>query len=243
MEITPLEVFVAGRITRKELKTDKFAIEVEQTVGYVTEHRAQVLRYGAMALALLVIAVAIYYYRQHQHTARQQALSEAVLIQEAPVGPPNPGSLITFPTDDAKRAAAAKAFNDLAAKYAGTAEGAIAQYYLGASAADQANNAEAEKRFKLAVENGGSNYSSLAQLSLAQIYFATGRAAEAEKLLRSLMDHPTIFVSKEAAAITLARGIGKAKPDEARKILEPLRTERSAVSQAAISALAELTPR
>ena len=235
---------MAGRITRKELKTDKFALEVEQTVDYVAGHRAQIVRYGTLAVAVVVIAVAIYYYRKHEQTARQRVLAEAIQIQESPVGPPNPGALISFPTEDAKRAAAAKAFNDLAARYPGTAEAAIAQYYIGASAADQGNNAEAEKRFKLAAGEGDRNYASLAQLSLAQVYFATGRAAEAEKLLRSLMDHPTIFVSTEGAGVTLARGIARTKPDEARKILEPyLRTGRTGVSQAASSAMAELAPR
>ncbi len=57
------------------------------------------------------------------------------------------------------------------------------------------------------------------------------------------MDHPTIFVSKEQATFTLATGISKTKPAEARKLLEPLRTSRSSISQAAITALAELAPR
>jgi len=54
------------------------------------------------------------------------------------------------------------------------------------------------------------------------------------------MAHPTIFVSKEQAAIALARGIAPSKPAEARKLLEPLRTQPGAISQAAISTYAEL---
>ena len=78
---------------------------------------------------------------------------------------------------------------------------------------------------------------------MAQIYGVSGRVPEAEKILRSLMDHPTIFVSKEEATIALARLIGKTKPDEARKLLEPLRTSRSAVSQMAVTVMGELSQR
>jgi hypothetical protein len=67
-----------------------------------------------------------------------------------------------------------------------------------------------------------------------------GRQADAEKLLRALYDKPTTFVSKEQAAIALARAISTTKPAEARKLLEPLRTERPAISQAAITLLSQL---
>ena len=231
---------MAARITRKELKTDKFALEVEHTVDFVTEHRSQLARYGSIAAAVVVLAIGIYYYMRHQHTVREQALGEAIQIQEAPVGPPNPGATITFPTEDAKRAAAIKVFTDLGAKYPGSDEGATARYYLGAIAADQGKMTEAEKLFQAAADSGDKNYASLARLSLAQVYFAEGRPADAEKLLRDLMDHPTVFVSKEQATILLAKGIAATKPAEARKLLEPLRTSAGAVSQVAINAVSEL---
>ena len=94
---------------------------------------------------------------------------------------------------------------------------------------------------RLVADSADEPYSSQAKLSLAQIYEATGRAAEAEKVLRSIIDHPTILVSKEQATIALGRLLSKSKPAEARKLLEPLRTERGPVSRAAISALSDMT--
>ena len=52
--------------------------------------------------------------------------------------------------------------------------------------------------------------------------------AEAEKLLRSLIDDPTILVSKEQATIALAKVVAKKNPAEARKLLEPLRAASAA---------------
>jgi predicted negative regulator of RcsB-dependent stress response len=232
---------VATRITRKELKTDKFAMEVGQTVDFVSEHRRQLVTYGSIALAVVAIAAAGYFYLRHQQTARQQSLAEAIQVQESPVGPPNPGALMSFTTEDAKRDAAIKAFSAISSKYPGSSEGTIAKYYLGAIAADQGKMADAEKLFKEAADARDKDYASLARLSLAQVYFGEKRTADAEKILRDLMNHPTIFVSKEQATVALAKGIAATKPAEARKLLEPLRTQPGAISQVAINAAAEIS--
>jgi TPR repeat protein len=108
---------------------------------------------------------------------------------------------------------------------------------------DEGKLTEAEKYFQRAADSGDKNLASMAKLSLAQVYLSAGRQADAEKLLRSVYDgKPTAFVSKEQAAIALARAISTTKPAEARKLLEPLRTERPAVSQAAITLLSQLPP-
>ena len=129
----------------------------------------------------------------------------------------------TFPTQEAKDEVALKTFGDLQSKYPGSDEGEIAGYYLGAIKADQGKLAEAEKNFKEVADKGNAKYASLAKVRLAQIYFADGRADQGESTLRDLMANPTIYVSKEQATITLARGDRSKKPAEARKLLDPLR--------------------
>ena len=230
---------MAGRITRKELKTDKFALEVEQTFDFVTEHRRELILYGSIAVAAILIGVAVFFYMRHEQTVREQALGEAILMQEALVGPPNPGALMTFPTDEAKHTAVTKAFSEIAVKWPGSAEGTVAKYYLGAIAADRGNIAEAQKMFQEAAD-GGNKYAALAKFSLAQVYFAEKRPADGEKILRDLMAHPSDLVSTDQATIALAKAIAPTRPAEARKLLEPLRTKAGAVSQDAITAVSEL---
>jgi hypothetical protein len=133
-----------------------------------------------------------------------------------------------------------KSFNDLATRFAGKDEGAIARYYLAVMAADQGRMLDAEKSFQVVAETGDENYASLAKFALAQMYQAQGKIAQAEQLLRSLMDKPTVLVSKEQATIALGKCLAATKPAEARKLLEPLRTQRSAVSRAALTALSEV---
>src|SRR5581483_12339966 len=78
--------------------------------------------------------------------------------------------------------------------------------------------------------------------SLAQMYASQGKTADAEKLLRELVDKPSVFVSKEQATLELAKVIGKKNPAEARKLLEPLSaSSRTAVSRAAVAELGTLT--
>jgi len=229
-----------ARITRKELKTDKFALEVGQTVDFLEENRTAIVRYGGAALAVIAIIVGVYVYRGRQQRVREEALAKAIEVQEAQVGASaSPGGL-SFPTQQAKSQEATKVFSELAAKYPGTNEGYIAEYYLGCIAADQGDMRVAERRFKSVADSAGEKYSSLAKFSLGQVYFAEGKDDLGEKTLRDLMAHPSVYVSKDQAAIELATLLGPTKPAEARKILDPLRTVMGAVSQAAIEAYAAL---
>lgn len=228
-----------SRITRKELKSDKFALEVEHSITFFEEHKKEISRYGTIALAVAVLIVGYTIYSRHEHTNREQALASAIRVQEAPVGQAGaPG--INFPNQEAKDTEALRVFTDLQSKYSGTEEGYIAQYYLGSIKADQGKLAEAEKIYADLAQNGDKKYASLAKLSLAQIYFGDGRDAQGEKVLRELIDNPSEFVSKEQATISLARFLGPKKPAEARKLLEPLRTQPGAVSQVALSLIGEL---
>jgi predicted negative regulator of RcsB-dependent stress response len=229
------------RLTRKELKTDRFAIEVQHGVEYVNEHRRLLIRWTSIAAGVLVIVLAVYLYRQHRHSVRQEQLAAAFKIQNAAVGPPASEFMQTYPTQAERDQAAMKAFTEIAVKYPGTEEGQIAEYFLAAIAADKGNIQEAERRFKLVADSASAAYASLAKLALAQIYQSEGKLAEGERLIRSVIDKPTVLVSKEQATIALARLLAPTKPQEARKLLEPLRAnERSAVSRAALTALSDL---
>lgn len=231
------------RAQRQELKHDKFVEQVGQSVEYAASHTRQLARYGVVAFAILLIAAGIYWFLRNAAADRQEDLTAAMRVQEANVGPGTSDFVLSYPTQQDKDKASTKAFTDLANKYPGKREGTIAQYYLGISAADKGNMSEAEKYLKAAVDSGQKDYASQAKFSLADIYSATGRTTEAEKLLRSLIDDPSFLVSKEQATIALARVLSASKPAEARKLLEPLRTERGAVSRAAITALGELPAR
>ena len=229
------------RLTRKELKSDRFALEVQHSIQVVTDHRQQLTRWGTVAGVVAILVVGVVIYRNHQHTVRQEALHAAQQLQNASIGPQQNEFSVSFPTQAERDKAVNKSFTELAAKYSGTDEGLIGEFFLGTNAADQGKLPEAEKRLKL-VADAGIAYSALAKVSLAQVYAAEGKLPDAEKLLQSLIDHPTPLVSKEAATIVLAELIQAKDPQRARKLLEPLRSSpRSSVSRVAISALSDMS--
>ncbi len=228
-----------SRITRKELKTDKFALEVEHGISFFEHHKNEAVKYGTIGIVAIVLIFGyVYYYVPVHRAARQDLLAAAIRVQEAPVGLSGNGGL-TFPSQEAKDQETTRVFSELYNKYPGSTEGEIAQYYLGSIKADQGKLAEAEKLFQEVAQKGDEKYGSLAKLSLAQIYFADGRADQGEKLLRDLIAKPTVFVSADQATISLARFLAPQKPAEARKLLEPLRTRVGGVGQAALTLLGE----
>lgn len=230
------------RLTRKELKTDKFALEVGHSVEYLAEHKQQLIRWGSVVGAVVVVALIVYGFVSYRAGVREDALRQAIKIGEAPISPTPSPEMQTFTTAEARDEAFKKALTDVAAKFPGSDQAAIANYYLGAMAAGKGDLPTAERLLRDAIANGSKNYASLARLSIAPVLAGQGKTAEGEAMLRALVDNPSAFVSKEQATIALARYVAASKPEEARKLLEPLRTERSAISRAALTALSELPP-
>jgi len=224
------------RLTRKELKQDKFAQEVGQTVEFLGEHKQQVIRYGAIALAVILVAVGWLYFSRHQKAARQKELAAAMELINAPVGLPALYGPEAYPSAADKDKAIVKAFTELAVKSAGSEEARIARYFLGTKAAEQGNFDEAVKHLTDAA-SGNSPYASLAKLALAEVYGSQNKIADAEKILKGLIEKPSALVSKEQATLALARLLASSRPDEARRLLEPLRAAPGPVGRAAVAAL------
>ncbi len=151
-----------------------------------------------------------------------------------------PEGVKAYKTDAERQAAIQKDLGALVAKYSGSEEAAICTYLLGLNAADHGNLADAEKYLKKAIDDAGKDYASLARLSLAQLYASQGKVTEADGLLRPLISSPSSLVSKDLATLELAKILGKTKPDEAKKLLEPLRSASGPMSRAAIQAYADI---
>ena len=181
---------------------------------------------------------------RHQASVREEALAQALKIDDATIGPAAsvPDGL-HFNTIEEKEQARTKAYAELATKYHGTQEGAIAAIYLAADMADKGKLPEAEKAFQDIVNSAPKPYAALARLSLAEVLSSEGKDADAEKVLRTAVANPTVTVSKDEATIELAKVVGKKDPADARKMLDPLQTStRGAVSRAAITAMSQLPP-
>ena len=74
------------RKTRQGLKTDKFAQDVFLGWDWLGEHRSEVLRYGAIALVIVAIGIGVLYYNRYQTGIREDALAQALHIDDATIG-------------------------------------------------------------------------------------------------------------------------------------------------------------
>lgn len=231
------------KVTRHDLKTDRFVAEVGHTVEYVSSHKDRVAKYGGIALVAILLIAGGWYWRGQQAETRALDLGAAMKIRDATIAPmANPGDTrLAFPTQQEKNNAFRKALVDVATRHSGSNEAAVAHYLLGVLDSDENKIADAEKNFQQAANAGNSEYASLARWSLQQIYAASGREKQAEDILRGFMSNPTTMVSSEQATITLAELIAKKNPQEAMKMLEPLsKVARPAVARYASSLLGQI---
>ena len=226
---------------RKEIKTDEFVVATEHAIDYAASHRQQLIRYGGMVLAVLLAAGAVYWYITSRAEERRAALRDVYVAREATVGAePQNGALKSFATQKLKDDAIEKATNDVIARFPGTEEASIALFQKATALADKGNLTESRKILDQLAAGGG-DFGSLARFSIAQGMVTEGKVADAEKIFRELITSPTVMVSKEQATMALARAIMTTRPDEARKLVEPLRAHpRNQVSRNAVSLLGEI---
>jgi predicted negative regulator of RcsB-dependent stress response len=237
-DVVHSEVSVSTHLSRKELKQDNVALKVEETRHFFVEHRDSIIKAGVALVIVVVIGFASWFFISSRRQARQQALASAIQLQNAPVGtaPPNGGP--SFPSAEAKSTAVTKALNSVMAE--GSDEGYAAEYYLAGLNAANGKTDEAVKQYDHVAANASDDYASLAKLAKAQLLFSVNKSPEAQAILRDLMAHPTAVVSKEQAAMTLAQGIASTQPEEARKLLLPIASAHSDISQVAVAAMSEL---
>jgi predicted negative regulator of RcsB-dependent stress response len=224
-------------LTRHELKEqlqhDQFTDAVSGALGYATSHRQNFIR-GLIALCLLLLlSGGGYWYYSHQRSLRQQDLSAALTVVDTPIGPANDYGK-TFATEAAKQTAARQALSGVVSKYPGSREGLIAQYYLGTLKA-QANDTKGAESDLRRVADSTSEVAPLARIALAQVYLGEKKIAEAQGLLRAIINSPTSLVSKAQAQILLAQIDQTVNPAESKNILKSIDKSdqgRPAVSRA-----------
>ena len=166
----------------------------------------------------------------------------ALSVLQAQVGPPSEYAK-TFLTEEVKQQAALKALSGIVAKYSGTREGLIAQYYRGTLKAqrDDLNGAQSDLRV---VADSRSECAPLAKIALAQLFAGQKKTGEAQNLLRSIVNAPTDLVSKAQAQILLAELDQTVNPREAKDILKSIEKadrQRPAVTRAADEVSAQLS--
>lgn len=183
---------------------------------------------------IALLAGGIWYYLSSQAEERRQELDSSLAILDAQVGAQSTDGSKTYPTEDAKSDAFMKSLSALIAKYGGSNEGLIAQYYRGTERAKKNNMSGAESDLR-AVADSSSSVAPLAKIALANAYLGEKKNVEAQTLLQSLTKDSSALVSKAQAQILEAQLNQSSNPQAAKDVLksiDPAAAKRDAVKRA-----------
>lgn len=212
----------SSHLSRKDLKNDPLAKEVEQGVEYVVHHKSQAKLALTLGVVLVLAAGGYLFFRNQQAAARAEAYANARKITSATIGSAAQTGALSFPTQDDKDKALMAAYTKVADDYPGTTEGSLAQMSLASLKMDKGDVDAAVSAYRQVIDKGPAELASTAKLTVAQLLWGQGKVDEGKKMLQDLVDHPTEFVSADQAKLTLARLQIDSNPAEAKKLLETL---------------------
>ncbi len=173
--------------TRHALKQDKFVQTTQESVGWITEHRAALLRYSIPTVVLIVLAVVAGILYSQRTSAAKVLLGQGIDVYSSPLLPPGaPAQAGAYASAADRARAAAKLFQQVTDQYGMLPVAAKAHYFLGLADEDLGNMSGAESELQKAAGSWNGNLSSLANYALAGLYHQTGRDAQAIALYQQL---------------------------------------------------------
>ena len=89
---------MATRITRKQLKKDRFAEEVGHQVSYIREHRTKVTVLAVLLVVAIVGGSGFYRYRAQQTAAARRAFQDSMNVFHGTVALDQKEGQVTFAT-------------------------------------------------------------------------------------------------------------------------------------------------
>lgn len=237
-----------AHISRKELRKDEIAETLAHGAEAVISHTRMLWIGGGVALGVILAVMGWRFWSERQAVKATAALEEAMDVFEArirAVGEPEEPGEITYVDEKNKYDDASKKFSAVADQYSRTRPGQMARYYAALSLLHVERTDEAAQHLREVERSGADEYAALARFQLAKLYAKTGKDADAEKLLKQLIEHPTAFVPKPMAMLALADHYRKSKREEAVKLYAQIKAEYpdSAVADEAEKRLEDLRTR
>jgi tetratricopeptide (TPR) repeat protein len=171
------------RTERHHLKQNEFQHITLQVMDLFAAKRREVT---TILLVLAVVGLGgASYWAWHQHTQDKAhaLLAEAMVVQEARVGPPaeaTGGSGVTYPTERERTQDAVKKYRVAADAYPSTDAGVFARYQEASLQVSLGNAADAIKAYQSVVDRAGDGlYGQMSKLGLAEAYSRSGQYEQA----------------------------------------------------------------
>lgn len=235
---------------RHQLKQDAFSRvtigAAEKTAHWTVEHRSTLMISTVAVAVVLAAVIGGWYYLSTQDEKASLELAQAVRTMDTmlrPAGTPAQPEVPSFTSAKERSEAAKKQFQAIVDKYPHTRTADMARYFLGVTAANQSDNATAERNFKVVASSGNRDVAAVAKFALASLYAQTNRTKEAVALYQELINKPTATVSKVAAQLQLAELYqSSTQPLDAKRMYETIKKENpgNEAGQLATQKLSEL---
>ncbi len=229
-----------AKISRKELKQDRFAQEVGQSVAFVSSHGRQLLL-GVGGAVLLVVAALVWAgYRETNRQEARAALQKGIEMYHGEVDTEQQRAAITFPTTIARFRDTREQLELVIEDHPGGEPEIAAGYYLALLDVEQEKPHDAKTRLEALSNRSDGEYGALVRLALADLYAQEEQQEQASRHYKHLIDHPTKLVPKERSQLAYARLLSDTDPETAKTLLEEIRTSSGPASAAASALLREL---
>jgi tetratricopeptide (TPR) repeat protein len=216
---------VGRRLTRKQIKKDEFITFVDRAVDWTSQNwRQAVIGLGAVLVAAL-LWWGVTAFLGSRTEAASQAISDALVAYNAPVGSAAPADAkIKFGTDAERLAAAEKAFQAVKSRYRFTPQAKVAELFLARIAADRGDVPQAIRLLgDLASTRSSNPVVRLATLDLIRLRIARGEGLQLVSELEAMAAGKDPRLPRDAALFHLAQvWQHEGKPEEAAKLYRKL---------------------
>ena len=222
-----------ARITRKELKTDKFALEVEHTVNFFEEHQKEIIRYGGIGLVVVGLVIGWMIYSRHQHTASGRCALAGDRDSGSAGRAAATGAKPELPDTGCQRPGRHSSLLPVdGGKYPGSAEARDRAVLSGVDPGRPGKTGRGREELQgSGAEGRCADTPRWPSSRWRRSTSPTDATRPGRKLLRDLIAHPTLFVSKEQATISLARYLAAEEagrsPQAAGSAAQPARRRRT----------------
>jgi tetratricopeptide (TPR) repeat protein len=215
--------------TRRQLKEDRFQEAAKETVHWTVVHRKTIITVLVVAGIITAVTASLLAYNSKQEERASEAFGRALRIYQAPLRQPNAPAdpkQRSFLSVEERAKEANKQFQQVADQFSRTGSGKNARYLVAVTALEAGDAGSAERRLKEIAESGDRERAALAKLALASLYRSSNRDADAIRLYKDLIDHPTSSVPKVTAQFQLADAYQAKQPDEAKRIYDDLAKDK-----------------
>jgi TolA-binding protein len=198
------------RTQRQHLKENELAQLAASARDIFEDRRKQIVPVTIAIVVVAAVAFGYFAYRGRVEARAHTMLAEAMVVDEARVGPPpatgQPASGLSFATEREKHQAALTKFKAVADEYPSTDAGLFARYREATTYMALGVPASAAQSFQQVIDRGGTSiYAQMARLGLAEAQAQTGQYDPAINTFKDLAQHKDGQVPVDGVLIRLGR--------------------------------------